>query len=699
MAKIDTNGLIVTAPNLLRDLYLHTYCDRLRHRVIKNEYEDIFQMKTELWEMVLEECKLRKSEPWSMSELDPVLKNLKTNKTRDPLGLINEIFKPGCIGQGLKQAVLSLLNQSRSGFDLPEMMQLANITSIWKRKGSRASLSNDRGIFVLSVFRMIMDRIQYNEYYPFIEEKMSPSNIGAMKNKNIRNHLFILYGIINSVLQGEERCVDIQIYDVKQCFDALWLEDCMLDLYSATPQSQHNDRLAMIYKANEVNKVAVKTPVGITSRVNLPSIVMQGGTFGPLQCSNSIDSLGKKCISRREHLFTYKKLVNITPLAMVDDLLAVAPCSIQSVAVNVFINTQIEMKKLEFHTRDSNGKSKCHKMHIGKENFLCPDLKVHGTRMGQVQEDVYLGDIISHDGSNSKNIKSRVGKGLGKISDIVNILETVSFGSHYFEIAITLRESMFLNAILTNADIWYNLKNSEVEELEELDRCLLRKIFNVKISCPKEALFLESGVTPIGVMVKSRRLNYLNYLVKEDQSSMLSRFFYAQWNNEVKNDWTAQVRKDLEDFGIPEDLDFIKSKSKDSFKKLVKIKAADYALHELNHMKASHSKMDNVFYTKLQMQGYLKAKDITPEDAKMVFSYRTRMADYTENFRGPAGPKQCPMCQTHLDNQPGAFQCPLIKPHLENKSKYEGIFSAIISKDTVKNLRKIENIRKEFKEG
>ena len=55
-------------------------------------------------------------------------------------------------------------------------------------------------------------------------------------------------------------------------------------------------------------------------------------------------------------------------------------------------------------------------------------------------------------------------------------------------------------------------------------------------------------------------------------------------------------------------------------------------------MKASHSKMDNVFYTKLQMQGYLKAKDITPEDAKMVFSYRTRMADYTENFRGPAGP-------------------------------------------------------------
>ena len=340
---------------------------------------------------------------------------------------------------------------------------------------------------------------------------------------------------------------------------------------------------------------------------------------------------------------------------MVDDLLAVAPCNIKSVSVNVFINTQIEMKKLEFHTPDINGKSKCHKMHIGKENILCPDLKVHGTKMGQVKEDVYLGDVISQDGSNTKNIKSRVGKGLGKISEIISILETVSFGSYYFEIAMTLRESIFLNGILTNAEIWYNLKNSEVEELEELDRCLLRKIFSTKISCPKEALFLESGAIPIGVIIKSRRLNYLNYLVKEKDSSMLSIFFHAQWNHEAKNDWTTQIRADLEDFCIPVDLDFIKSKSKESFKKIVRVKAEEYALNQLNCIKASHSKMENIFYTKLEMQSYLKSKNINPDEAKMIFAYRTRMANYTENFRGPNGPKLCQMCHTHLYNQQGAF--------------------------------------------
>ena len=213
----------------------------------------------------------------------------------------------------MKEAVLNLSNQSKSSHELSEVMQLANITSLWKKKGSRTDLSNDRGIFVLTVLRMIMDKTLYNEYYPSLEESMSPSNIGALKHKNIRNHLFILYGIINSVIQGEEKCIDIQIYDVKQCFDALWLDDCMLDIYFATPQAQHNDRLALIYKANQENKVAIKTPVGMTDRVNLPTIVMQGGTFGPMQCSNSIDTVGKKCITRQEHLFTYKKLVKLPP--------------------------------------------------------------------------------------------------------------------------------------------------------------------------------------------------------------------------------------------------------------------------------------------------------------------------------------------------------------------------------------------------
>jgi len=49
-----------------------------------------------------------------------------------------------------------------------------------------------------------------------------------------------------------------------------------------------------VYETNRNNFVAVKTAVGLTERVNVENIVTQGGVFGPIECSNSIDQVGKK---------------------------------------------------------------------------------------------------------------------------------------------------------------------------------------------------------------------------------------------------------------------------------------------------------------------------------------------------------------------------------------------------------------------
>ena len=91
---------------------------------------------------------------------------------------------------------------------------------------------------------------------------------------------------------------------------------------------------------------------------------------------------------------------------MVDDLFGISKCGTESVILNSFINQAIEMKKLQFHTSSEKGKSKCHKLHIGKQCQKCPDLKVHGKEMVEVQTHTYLGDEISNDGKNKENIKS-----------------------------------------------------------------------------------------------------------------------------------------------------------------------------------------------------------------------------------------------------------------------------------------------------
>ena len=83
---------------------------------------------------------------------------------------------------------------------------------------------------------------------------------------------------------------------------------------------------------------------------------------------------------------------------------------------------------------------------------------MHGHTVDKVNQAVYLGDIITSDGSNTSNIKDRVSKGMGQINTIMNILNTVSFGISYFEIAVALREAHLINGMLSSIDVLYGLK-------------------------------------------------------------------------------------------------------------------------------------------------------------------------------------------------------------------------------------------------
>ena len=174
---------------------------------------------------------------------------------------------------------------------------------------------------------MILDKLIYNEKYEVIDTAMSDSNIGGRKNRNIRNHIFILNGILNSVKQGESDSIDLQIFDLKKCFDSLWLQDTLNDMYETGFQ---DEKLALIYETNKITQVAVNTPCGQTDRVKVEEAVAQGGVWGPVQCAVSVDLIGKDSLQRsqdsenakQKFAYWYKDTVPILPLGMIDDLAA-----------------------------------------------------------------------------------------------------------------------------------------------------------------------------------------------------------------------------------------------------------------------------------------------------------------------------------------------------------------------------------------
>lgn len=129
----------------------------------------------------------------------------------------------------------------------------------------------------MTLYHQILDCLSYNDKYPYLDQSMSDSNIGGRKEMNIRNYIFNIIGIFNSVIQGEEKCIDIQVYDLKQAFDSLILGECMNDVYDSLPEEEKDDKIALVYQSNIDNMVSVKTVHGLTDRENIPRIVQQGG--------------------------------------------------------------------------------------------------------------------------------------------------------------------------------------------------------------------------------------------------------------------------------------------------------------------------------------------------------------------------------------------------------------------------------------
>ena len=118
--------------------------------------------------------------------MEIVLKYLKANKSRDPLGNANEIFKANVEGEDLKEAILLLMNRIKDKDEFPEALRICNITSIYK-KGKRNNLNNYRGVFRVIIFRSILDRLVYNDIYPVIDSQLSGANVGSRKGTNVRN--------------------------------------------------------------------------------------------------------------------------------------------------------------------------------------------------------------------------------------------------------------------------------------------------------------------------------------------------------------------------------------------------------------------------------------------------------------------------------------------------------------------------------
>ena len=166
-------------------------------------------------------------------------------------------------------------------------------------------------------------------------------------------------------------------------------------------------------------------------------IICQGDPWGSIECSLMVDGFGKDSLHPELQPYKYKSEVAIPLLGMVDDVFIISESGYKAQRFNGFINAKTAIKRLQF------GRQKCQVMHIGKhipkhkkanfyvDGWIMKELNDIETNMKESTEDFngeddieetentkYLGQIISKDGTNTKNIENRSNTGIGMVNKI-----------------------------------------------------------------------------------------------------------------------------------------------------------------------------------------------------------------------------------------------------------------------------------------
>ena len=296
----------------------------------------------------------------------------------------------------------------------------------------------------------------------------------------------------------------------------------------------------------------------------------------------------------------------------------------------------------------------------------CSKLLIHDTEMLTAETQMYLGDRISNTGNNDENIKARCQIGQATISEIQSMLNDGNFGKYAIQTGLILRDTNFISKVLLNSEVWHSLTKLQIENLEKVDRILMRKIFDAHSKTPIEWLYCEAGKLDLSSVIKMRRLMYLWEILNREKSELINRVYTTQKISNSIGDWIRLVEADRLELGLDLTDTQIQGMSKFSFKTVVKKKVIQNFLLKLEGRKNKHSKSKFLSCKELKMADYIKSPALTTREKQLLFKLRSKTLEVKLNFPGQYENLWCTSCGLFEESQGHLLQCPQIVTKLQH---------------------------------
>ena len=94
----------------------------------------------------------------------------------------------------------------------------------------------------------------------------------------------------------------------------------------------------------------------------------------------------------------------------------------------------------------------------------------------------------------------------------------------------------------SNVQLNRRRKKREIEKIEEGN---LRSIFKTDtgIQVPIHLMYLDGGQVPARYQIKRYMVNFLHYILQQEDNSLLNLMFRAQEKSPTKGDWVSETKK------------------------------------------------------------------------------------------------------------------------------------------------------------
>ena len=151
--------------------------------------------------------------------------------------------------------------------------------------------------------------------------------------------------------------------------------------------------------------------------------------------------------------------------------------------------------------------------------------------------------------------------------------------------------------------MYYNLKETELRQIERIEEDFLRKLFKTTKGCPITSLYLEIGQTPARFEIMKMRLLYLKYILEQPESSNIRQMLQLQLKMPSSGDWASTCVNNLKHLNIYLTFKEIENISKKEYNTMLKRRIKEVALKYLLDKKGKKGR--EIKNKSLEMADYL----------------------------------------------------------------------------------------------